>query len=299
MRTALDQPGIALDAGYLIGLRTLAVCRDDAAYLSALPGTMVAKKRGQGQDFADVREYVDGDDIRHLDRGSTARTGMMHVRSFQEDRDRVTLLVADFRPSMLWGSRRAFRSVAAAEALTLIGWRAIEEGGRVGLITLGVRGQVAITARGRVRGMLAVIGGLVAAHMSALQTVHIGLDQESSLASALTRVGRVAPKGAEVVIASGFDTPGTELAEHLGRLARRGAPRLIWIEDAATDLAPGLYPVRLPDGSKQRIRVADQGGAMPIPDDLSAMPVLRLNAGAPVREMVRRIDQGFAIGQGG
>ena len=43
-----------------------------------------------------------------------------------------TMLVADFRPSMLRGLIRAFRSVAAAEALVLVGWRVAEAGGQVG-----------------------------------------------------------------------------------------------------------------------------------------------------------------------
>ena len=37
-------------------------------------------------------------------------------RTFHAERDRTVILIADFRPSMLWGTRRTLRSVAAAEA---------------------------------------------------------------------------------------------------------------------------------------------------------------------------------------
>ena len=43
-------------------------------------------------------------------------------------------------PSMLFGTRRAFRSVAGAEALTMLGWRGVGRGGRVGLLAATARG---------------------------------------------------------------------------------------------------------------------------------------------------------------
>lgn len=294
MTAALDHPGVTLRADHLIGLRNIALQRRSAPPLSVLPGGLVSRKRGQGQEIADVRPYVSGDDIRHLDRGSTARTGVLHVRSYQEDRDRVTLLIADFRPSMLWGSRRAFRSVAAAEALALIGWRVIHDGGRVGLMTLSSVDPLVIPARGRVRGMLAVIGGMVSAHEQALLQAKSGLNEDPTLASGLARVTRVAPKGAEVIIATGLDTPGPDLAGELGQLAQRRAPRLIRIEDAAADLPPGLYPIRLSDGSRRRMRIAGNTRSLAPSDTIADIPFLQLKAGDKPQAMARQIEQGFA-----
>lgn len=290
MTAALDHPGVSLRSAPLIALRRLAIRPEAEVPLSALPGGLVSKRRGQGQEMADVREYVAGDDIRHLDRGSTARTGTLHVRSFQEERDRVSLLVADFRSSMLWGSRRAFRSVAAAEALTLIGWRVIEEGGRVGLLALSDHEPVAVIARGRARGMLAVIGGLVRAHDAALRHAMEAGPSEPPLELGLARAERVAPTGADVVIASGFDHPGAGLQDRLGQLAQRRHPRLIRITDAAaTDLPAGLYPVRLPDGAKRRVRIAGpRQGADPA--QIAGFPALHLDAGDTVATYARRLD---------
>ena len=300
MTAALDHPGVSLRSDYLIALRRFAIRPDDEMPLSALPGGLVSKKRGQGQEMADVREYVVGDDIRHLDRGSTARTGTLHVRSFQEERDRVTLLVADFRPSMLWGSTRAFRSVAAAEVLTLIGWRVIEEGGRVGLLALSGDEPVAVIARGRSRGMLAVIGGMVRAHDSALRRALDDGQAEPPLDSGLARAGRLAPTGAEVVIASGFDRPGADLGEGLGQLAQRRHPRLIRIgDDLASDLPAGLYPMRLPDGSKCRVRISGPRRAATDHGQIAGFPALHLDAGQAVQDYARQIDATNGVGSGG
>ncbi len=241
--------------------------------------------------MADVREYVSGDDIRHLDRGSTARTGTLHVRSFQEERDRVTLLVADFRPAMLWGSKRAFRSVAAAEALVLIGWQAVEQGGRVGLLALNAGIPVAVPARGRTKGMLAAIGGMVRAHATALQQALDGVQTDPPLSNALTRLSRLAPKGAEIVIASGFDAPGDGLEDCLGELSHRRTPRLIQIGDTgSTDLPAGAYPMRLFDGTRRRVRISGLRQNPIAQPHIANLPVLPLDAGQEVQEFARQIS---------
>ena len=96
-------PGVALSAEGLIALRHVALQARGAPVLADLPGGFATRRKGHGQEVADVRPYVAGDDLRHLDRGTTARTGSLHVPQFVDERDRVTLLVADFRPAMLWG----------------------------------------------------------------------------------------------------------------------------------------------------------------------------------------------------
>ena len=230
--------------------------------------------------MADLRAYVAGDDIRHLDRGSTARTGVPHVRTFREERDRALLLVADFRPPMLWGLRRAFRSVAAAEALAMIGWRAVEAGGRVGLLALSAGPPVIVPIRGRVRGMLAVIGGMVRAHAAALDLARSGARDAPPLLDGLTRVERVAPAGAEIVLASGFERTGPALQDRLRALGRRHALRLLAVTDGLTDrLPPGAYPIRLPDGTRHRARIGS-GTLRPDAPGIAGLPLSTIDAGA-------------------
>lgn len=293
MTAAVDMPGVALRPETLIGLRSLALHHEDDAVLAALPGSFVTKRRGHGQEMADVREYVAGDDIRHLDRGSTARTGVLHVRSFQEERDRVTLLVADFRPAMLWGTRRALRSVAVAEALSLIGWRVIEQGGRVGLLAIGAGEPVVVSIQGRIRGMLAIIGGLVRAHEAALHLALAGERDDPTLEDALARITRIAPAGAEIVIASGFDIPGHGLDDQLGQIAQRRTPRLISVvDDVAENLPPGVYPIRMPDGSRRRARITGQNRIVPAPE-IAGFPALRLDSGQDVATTARTLQAAF------
>ncbi|MHA6264430.1 DUF58 domain-containing protein [Arenibacterium sp. CAU 1754] len=298
MTAALDVPGIALQASSLIKLRALALGQDESGPLSRLPGGFVTRKRGRGQEMADVREYVQGDDIRHLDRGSTARTGTLHVRSFQEERDRVTVLMADFRPSMLWGTRRAFCSVVAAEALCLIGWRVVEEGGRVGLVAVGAGDPVVIPIRGRTRGMLGVIGGLVRAHDAALNLALAGERDDPPLDAGLARVSRIAPSGAEVVIASGFEALGETFADRLGQLAQVSTPRLLAVTDGVSDrLSPGVYPIRLPNGVRRRVRITE-APSDPRAPQVSGFETVRIDAGDTSEAIAGVLNAAFPADRG-
>ncbi|MGB3246599.1 MAG: DUF58 domain-containing protein [Sulfitobacter sp.] len=297
MSAALDAPGVALGTQELIALRQIALNAASSPPLTALPGGFATRRKGHGLEVADTREYQPGDDIRHVDRGTTARTGVLHVRQFQEERDQVTLLVADFRPEMFWGLRRAFRSVAAAEALALIGWNVVERGGRVALLTISAAGPVIVPPRGRARGMLDVIGGLVQAHGTALEMAVAGQGESPALDGALSRAERLVPSGSEIVVASGFDTQGEDLGDRLSALALRRSPRLVLITDAEAGQMPrGRYPIRLPDGRRIRVYLGAN-----VEKDTAPMRVIAgrealiLDAGESVEQMAQRLAASFQM----
>lgn len=186
-------------------------------------------------ETADLRAFAHGDDPRHIDRNATARTGSPQVRNFHAERDRTTLLVADFRPSMLWGTRRTLRSVAAAEALCLAGWQNVAEGGRVGLIAVTAGAPVFQRAAGRDRGMVAVIGTMAAAHAQALRQAG---KADPPLADALGHARRIAPRGAEVLVATALDHPGADFVEQVEELRRRAYLSVLRIADAFETAPP-------------------------------------------------------------
>ena len=297
MTQALEAPGVALASDALIALRRVALNAVPTTVLAALPGGFATRRKGHGLEVADMREYVPGDDIRHLDRGTTARTGRLHVRQFQEERDRVTLLVADFRPSMFWGLRRAFRSVAAAEALSLIGWSVVETGGRVGLLAVTPGAPVVVPPRGRTRGMLEVIGGMVQAHGAAMEMMARGHRDDPPLDQALSRADRLTPSGSELLIASGFDAPGTALGDRLDALARRRAPRLLLVTDTAIGAMPrGRYPVRLADGRRLKLHLGPRAvdpATAGLTEEVEGRTALIVDAGETVERMAQRLAAAF------
>ncbi len=94
-------------------------------------GIAASPLRGRGMEYAESREYVVGDDARHIDWRLSARTGRAHTKLFQAERDRLTLIVADTAPSLYFGTRVRFKSVQAARAGALAAWAALRDGDRI------------------------------------------------------------------------------------------------------------------------------------------------------------------------
>ena len=86
---------------------------------SLLAGRHASRLRGRGLAFEELRHYNQGDDVRTIDWKATARLRSPQVRVYSEERERPVLLVVDQRRPMFFGSRRAMKSVAAAEITAL------------------------------------------------------------------------------------------------------------------------------------------------------------------------------------
>ncbi|WP_186758094.1 DUF58 domain-containing protein [Echinicola salinicaeni] len=99
---------------------------------SILGGKHASKLRGRGLDFEEVRNYVNGDDIRNIDWKVTARTHQTHTRVFTEEKEKPALIVVDQSKSMLFGSQKYTKSVVAAQLAAMVAFRILKQGDRVG-----------------------------------------------------------------------------------------------------------------------------------------------------------------------
>jgi uncharacterized protein (DUF58 family) len=244
--SAVTTAGVDLDVETLLRLRALAAsmrcgCKPPR---SPLPGAVLHRRRGRGLELYDIRAWSEGDDMRHLDRNVTARTGTPHVRSFRDERERSVVLVVDFRPSMMFGTRRTLRSVAAAEAITMLAWRVIEEGGGVGLIAATAVGARLLGRARGARAALSVIGELAGAHRDALANAET---RDPPLAAILTEAEGLAGAGS-ILVATGLDAPGDGFDEIAERLARKRDLSMALIADRfEIDPPRGAYPFRTND----------------------------------------------------
>ncbi|MBL8841337.1 MAG: DUF58 domain-containing protein [Planctomycetes bacterium] len=120
-----------LDPRVLATVRALEV-RAREAVRAGLGGAWSCARRGAGVEFAEVRDYVVGDDARTLDWNVSARTGRLQVKRYDEEREQSLLLLLDgSRSTARAAGRRPWRA-AAAELLTVLGWSAAQAGDRVG-----------------------------------------------------------------------------------------------------------------------------------------------------------------------
>lgn len=107
----------------------------------AQAGLRLSKHRGRGIDFAEVRQYQPGDDIRSIDWRVTARKNSPHTKVFREERESPALVFVDQTQNMFFGSVQRLKSVAAAELTGRLAWQITHHGDRVGGLVLDRQGH--------------------------------------------------------------------------------------------------------------------------------------------------------------
>ncbi len=231
---ALNQPGIRFSASDLMALRPPENLRQRHHPATRRPGAVPAKLPGSGIDLREIRAYCEGDDLRRIDPAATARTGRPHVRSFHEDRDNTALLMADFRPSMLWGTSSSLRSVRAARILARRGWEAIAQGASVAVLTVTSSGISALPARGGNQHMSAIAQLLAHEHDKALEMS----GGRHPISAAFVRAANLVPAGARIWLASDTEGIAEEDEAALRRLSRRRQVTLLYPLDTVETAPP-------------------------------------------------------------
>ncbi len=90
--------------------------------------------KGRGMEFAEVREYEPGDEIRSIDWNVTARLGRPYIKRFIEERELTVILMADVSASGHFGTANQMKSEITAEICALLAYAAIQNNDRVGLL---------------------------------------------------------------------------------------------------------------------------------------------------------------------
>jgi uncharacterized protein (DUF58 family) len=107
---------------------------------------------GYGVDFADLREYQPGDDIRYIDWNVTARMNTPYIRQYVEDREITAWFLLDLSPSMDFGTvqGQSLKRTVLIDFVTTVARLLTRHGNRVGAMfaTGGSRVERTIPARG-------------------------------------------------------------------------------------------------------------------------------------------------------
>ena len=97
-------------------------------------GDYTSTFRGRGVEFAEVREYLPGDDVRTIDWNVTARMGTPYVKRFHEERQLTLLLLVDMSGSSGFGSTTRTKRELAAEVAAVLSLAATRHRDRVGAL---------------------------------------------------------------------------------------------------------------------------------------------------------------------
>jgi len=90
--------------------------------------------KGRGIEFAEVREYQYGDDIRLIDWNVSARFGRPYIKVFEEERELTVMLLVDFSGSSQYGTRNGLKRDIAVEICACLAFSAIKNNDKVGAI---------------------------------------------------------------------------------------------------------------------------------------------------------------------
>ena len=97
-------------------------------------GEYLSSFRGQGLDFDDFREYQHGDEVRFIDWNVTARMNTPFIRKFREERELSVVIAVDVSGSADYGSVSLSKREIAAETAAVLGFSALHNGDKVGLL---------------------------------------------------------------------------------------------------------------------------------------------------------------------
>jgi uncharacterized protein (DUF58 family) len=196
---------------------------------ASVSGPALSPFRGRGMDYAESRPYAPGDDARHIDWRVTARSGRVHTKLFQAERERITLIVADTAPVLYFGTRVRFKSVQAARAGAIVAWAAQRSGDRIGALR-GSLHDPPLSPLGGSRGVLRVLDGLTRWYAQPPS-------EDRGLEHALLSATRLLHPGARIVVLA--DAGSIEVIAQ-GKLAALAAHHdlLVLLQVDALELEP-------------------------------------------------------------
>ena len=225
-------------------------------------GLLTSKFRGRGTDFAEVRIYQPGDDVRTIDWRVTARTQVPHTKMFQEEKERPVMILVDQSISMFFGSKIAFKSVTAAETAALIAWTTLDRGDRVGGIIFSESQHREVRPRRSKHSVLRLLNEIHAFnHLLSRQAGKTKPVPEEAnyLAEALRNVRRVVKHGSAIFLITDFRCFNELARIHIRQLSRHNDIVGILVSDPLEKSlpVPDLYTIT--NGiSKTRINTADR-----------------------------------------
>jgi uncharacterized protein (DUF58 family) len=141
-------------------------------HLNTQSGGQLSSQRGRGMEFAEVRPYIAGDDIRAMDWKVTARTGKAHTKLYQEERERHIMIACDQSRSLFFGSRLRTKSHCAAQVAALLGWSALANQDRVGALLFNDQQEKDFRPTGKARAYLNILSNLEQLNQMASEVVY-------------------------------------------------------------------------------------------------------------------------------
>ncbi|HQB40236.1 MAG TPA: DUF58 domain-containing protein [Candidatus Cloacimonadota bacterium] len=157
--------------------------------------------KGHGLEFAEVREYQEGDSYKEIDWMVTARMGKPHIKKFNETRELNVLFIVDVSASSQFGTQHQLKSEIIAELTGLLSFSALSNNDKVGLILFSDKiEQYSPPRKGR-KNTLKILRDILYFN---------SVDKQTKIEKAIEFVWKIAKKKSIVFIISDFFDTGYE-----------------------------------------------------------------------------------------
>src|SRR6266480_1713893 len=246
-----------------------------------LAGGYRTTHRGTGTDLVGLREYIEGDDARHIDWNVTARLNEPQLRLFTEDRELTVWLVLDCSASMTVGAPGRGKHDVLSEVTLALARMFGRGGNRVGAVLYDT-GAVRTVPPGTGRRHALRIGAELARTSEAGQHSAGQHGGTTDLAAMLDAVAKLARRRALIVVISDFIGDG-DWGRSLLRLVPRHEVVALRVIDAADDELPDVGLVVVEDAETGEQLVID-----------SSDPLLRTRLRAGVDQRDDRLAAGMS-----
>lgn len=227
---ALGADGVQLDLPQLLKYQHHTYVLDLApqqVIQSKLAGSYLARSKGRGMEFDEVRHYQLGDDVRTIDWRVTARTGKVHTKLFREEKERPVFVLTDLSPSMHFGSVLLTKAVQASHLAALVGWHARERGDKFGGILFNGQQIRELKPASRSVSVLRYLQQLID-----LNNKPVAPELQSiGLADAVGQLRRLVRPGSLVYVISDFSALDANVMRHLQSMRMHNEIRLCQISD--------------------------------------------------------------------
>ena len=192
--------------------------------------------KGHGMEFAEVREYMPGDEVRSIDWNVSARMGKPFVKRYIEERELTVMLAVDLSGSSQFGTVSRFKAEMATELAAVLTMSAVRNNDRVGVLLFTDRIEhVVPPGKGR-RHALRIIRDVL---------VHEPVGKGTNIGAALEYLNRLLPHRAIVFVISDMIDPGLE--RPLKYLSQRHDVVVAPLEDPSEWVLPDVGVARFVD----------------------------------------------------
>ncbi len=202
--------------------------------------------KGRGMEFAEVREYHIGDDIRTIDWNVSARMGHPYVKVFEEERELTVMLLVDVSSSGNFGTVQRMKGEIAIEICALLAFSAIKNNDKIGLIIFTDRIEKFVPPKKGKSHVLRVLRELL---------YHKPAGRGTDIALALEYLSRVTRRRAVAFLVSDFISENYEQAMQIAN--KRHDLVAITVTDPREIELPNVGFIELEDAESGEVVLLD------------------------------------------